>query len=154
MLKLEYKIKPDHSLFEQIKKDIILKLNFDSKDFVHDIEMALCELVENSIKYCPTENLNNDIEIQISLTNFSVKISVSNYYIDNDDFKTVINTIDKIKNSANSKNLYIERINEIIKQKNHGKSQMGLYRIAFEGECTLDYKIKKDILTIYVEKKI
>ena len=62
--------------------------------------------------------------------------------------------INKIKNSPNLGELYMERLQEIALNPKSGKSQLGLFRIAYETGFTIDYEISGKKLIVKATKKI
>ncbi|MBP7553070.1 MAG: ATP-binding protein [Spirochaetes bacterium] len=154
MRTLEYLIRPTPKSIDFVKHSIKERLNVMDVNLLHQIEMVVSELLENSVKYCPPENNNQDIKLQFINDNKTVKIIVTNNIKSTDDKKNIEETIGKIQNSPESNNLYLERIREILYQKEHGKSQMGLYRIVYEGEFEITYSIDDDKLSITAVKNL
>ncbi|HNZ27931.1 MAG TPA: ATP-binding protein [Spirochaetota bacterium] len=154
MKTLEYLIRPTPKSIDFVKRSIKERLNIADENLLHQIEMVICELLENSVKYCPPENNNQDIELQFINDDKTIKIIVTNNIKSTDDRKNIEETIGKIKSSPDSNNLYVERIREILNAKEHGKSQMGLYRIVYEGEFEITYSIDDDKLSITAVKSL
>jgi hypothetical protein len=61
--------------------------------------------------------------------------------------------IDEIRNSDDPAELYTRRLQELMDNTVKGKTQLGLYRIAYEGEFSLSYRIDNSRLTIIAERK-
>jgi len=148
MINYNFLIKPDINEGELIKYKIIEKLNINNTHLLHQIEMTFSELIENAIKYSD-KNINNNIEVLFEYNGF-IKITVSNYIEEEQNIKNLIQIIEKIKHINKKDNLYFKRIQEIIEREKHGESQMGLYRIFYEGEFDLDYKIEYSINKITI----
>ncbi|HOJ64245.1 MAG TPA: ATP-binding protein [Spirochaetota bacterium] len=144
-------IKPDVVEIEVIKSTLIKEIKISDTNLLHQIEMAFSELVENAVKYSD-KSLDKNIEISIEY-NDHIKISVSNYVSRKSHINNLINIIEKIKSVNKNDNLYLKRIKEIIDRKSHGKSQMGLYRIFYEGDFELDYSFDNSIKKLSITAK-
>ena len=63
--------------------------------------------------------------------------------------------LNRINEYGKSENLYLDRINEIISQDGIGKSQLGLYRIAYEAEFAISWeKTNNNQITITIKKQV
>jgi len=135
---IEYKLSfnplKDNINIEEIKGNIISNIKLEDPHLLHQVEMTISELLENAIKYSD----NKEIEVLFEY-NEHIKILISNYVSKKTHINNIINIIEKIKHIHRNDNLYLKRIEEIIKRDKHGESQMGLYRIFYEGEFNLDY---------------
>ena len=78
-----------------------------------------------------------------------LKIAVCNGIESQEKIQDFLDLLNKIKNSNDLEGLYMERLHEIAQNPKSGKSQLGLYRIAYETEYLLNYEIsgKKLIIT-------
>lgn len=125
-------------------------------ELVDACKMTSSELVENAIKYGCTVESGKGIEFAFSLGEGEVRISVTNGVISQADIENVRAHIDEIKAASNPQALYIKRLTTLLENPDLKQSQLGLYRIAFEGEFELQYSYDepKKILTVTATKKI
>ena len=153
-MELNWKIKPEYKAISEVKALFSDKLVAEGIPFSYDIEMGFTELMENSIKYSQETPDYNDINVKITLDNRILDITLSNYVKTEDDLRSLSTIINRINEYGKSENLYLDRINEIISQDGIGKSQLGLYRIAYEAEFDITYDMidnKKIAITIKKE---
>ncbi len=153
-MELNWKIKPEYKAISEVKALFSDKLVAEGIPFSYDIEMGFTELMENSIKYSQETPDYNDINVKITLDNRILVITLSNYVKTDDDVRSLTTIINRINEYGKTLNLYLDRINEIISQDGIGKSQLGLYRIAYEAEFDITYDMidnKKIAITIKKE---
>ena len=154
-MKLNWKIKPEYKAISEVKALFSDKLVAEGIPFSYDIEMGFTELMENSIKYSQETPDYNDINVKITLDNRILDITLSNYVKTEDDLRSLSTIINRINEYGKSENLYLDRINEIISQDGIGKSQLGLYRIAYEAEFDISYDmIDNKKITITIKKEV
>ncbi len=142
--------------------DIVLKIN-DRIDeilpeaegnFIDSLRMISTELVENAVKYGePVSNLSG-IEFELVVDSNKVLIRVDNGVHSEENIKQFMNSIDKISNSKDRFKLYADRLKELMKTSNMNESQLGLFRIAYEGNCDLDYSYEDNILSVIAAMEI
>jgi hypothetical protein len=156
------------------KNDVSLKYYiYPTWDIVHKIEenagkhfqgldinikeatmMVITELIENAVKYGAAIPGQEGVEFKFTIEKNKITTSISNGIISEKDVIPVKNHIDKIKASDSPMELYINRLKELLNNPIEGVSQLGLYRIAYEGQFKLDYKIENNILTIIATREI
>ena len=113
-------------------KSLVAKKSF-TQEIIENMETAAMELFENAIKYGVSTQDAIDVILDISC----------------DESNEL-----KIKNSPNLGELYMERLQEIALNPKSGKSQLGLFRIAYETGFTIDYEISGKKLIVKATKKI
>ncbi len=154
-MELNWKIKPEYKAISEVKALFSDKLVAEGIPFSYDIEMGFTELMENSIKYSQETPDYNDISVKITLDNRILVITLSNYVKTDDDVRSLTTIINRINEYGKTLNLYLDRINEIISQDGIGKSQLGLYRIAYEAEFDITYDmIDNKKIAITIKKKV
>ncbi len=154
-MELNWKIKPEYKAISEVKALFSDKLVAEGIPFSYDIEMGFTELMENSIKYSQETPDYNDINVKITLDNRILDITLSNYVKTEDDLRSLSTIINRINEYGKSENLYLDRINEIISQDGIGKSQLGLYRIAYEAEFAISWeKTNNNQITITIKKQV
>jgi len=119
-----------------------------SKDVSESIRMISTELVENAVKYGEKVDALTGIDFALVRSSNEIIVKVANGVLIEDNVNRVIKNIDKIRNCADPSVLYIERLMELLESKNTEVSELGLYRIAYEGDCAVDYEYASNVLTI------
>ncbi len=155
-VKINIVIKPTWHLVKEVqeKTEKFLTEKKMSTDIIEVAVMCSTELIENAVKYGSEKTDGSSIDFDLRAGEGSIEIIVSNGYHDENDLKNVITHIDKIKASDDPSALYIERLQELLDNPKPGVSQLGLYRIAYEGGFSLDYRHSDMTLTIIAERKI
>jgi len=155
-VKISITIKPTWHLVKevQIKTEKFMIEKKMNPEIIEVSIMCSTELIENAVKYGADKPDGSSIDFDLRADEDKVEIIVSNGYHDENDLKNVINHIDKIKASDDPAALYIERLQELLDNPKPGVSQLGLYRIAYEGGFNLDYRHSDMSLTIIAERKI
>jgi len=125
-----------------------------SKDFSDSTVMCATELIENAIKYGSEKPGGGNIEFNLNTDGKKIVIMISNGVRSEDEIRVCVMHIEKIKNSKDPSALYTERLKELMKNPKPGVSQLGLYRIAYEGKFRLDYTYRDRVLTITACRKI
>ncbi len=116
--------------------------------------MVVNELVENAVKYGIAINEKKGVDFEFS-GNGSIVIKVTNKVASNDNLRNVIKYIDEINQSNNVQDLYVNRLHEFLDNPiEAGVSQIGLYKIAFEGKFKLKYEINGMMLSIIAVRDI
>lgn len=154
-MELDWTIKPEYKAISVIKERFSNNLVAEGIPFSYDIEMGFTELMENAIKYSQETPDYNDINVKITLNNRILDITLSNYVKTEDDLRSLSTIINRINEYGKSENLYLDRINEIISQDGIGKSQLGLYRIAYEAEFAISWeKTNNNQIAITIKKQV
>lgn len=118
------------------------------KDLVSDTLMVVTELMENAVKYGMANTAGNMIDFELADKGKRIVIKVSNRVKLKEDTRQLTEIVDQISSSQDPAGLYISRMKELVNNSNPGKTQLGLYRIAYEGEFLLGYEWHGDIITI------
>jgi hypothetical protein len=149
-------IKPTWSIVRELQEKTAQFMNEKkkSKDISEASIMCATELIENAVKYGTEKPDGSNIDFELHADNEKIMIKVANGIKSEEDKDNVAEHIDKIKESDDPSMLYTERLMELMENPKPGISQLGLYRIAYEGEFTLDYSYQNKILTISAERKI
>ncbi|MBP7284378.1 MAG: hypothetical protein KBA66_22515 [Leptospiraceae bacterium] len=155
---MKFSAKPIWNIVSDIRRQI--KSLVEKKDFNQDItdamETTAMELFENAIKYGISTEDAIDVLLEISFDDEDkeLKIAVCNGIESQEKIQDFLDLLNKIKNSNDLEGLYMERLHEIAQNPKSGKSQLGLYRIAYETEYLLNYEISGKKLIITATKKI
>jgi hypothetical protein len=136
----------------QDKTERLLNEHGASRDITEAIIMCASELLENAIKYGSSADNTNRVSFDLGIRDGMIQLSVSNGIEDEADVRNVKLHIERIRNTDNPGELYTERLKQLLENPKPGISQLGLYRIAFEGECTLDFTYRDGILIMRAER--
>ena len=150
---LKISITPTWHAIDDIRQKIPAMLKDIKQDAVDAAVMVTSELLENAVKYGGKVGSASEIEFELSCENNLIKIQVSNVVESKNDLDDVLKHIDLIRNSTNPAELYTQRLMELL-QKNSGKTQLGLYSIAYEGEFKLDCKVNNDRLLVIAQRRV
>lgn len=148
-------ITPTWSILKEIrdKTATFMSRKGAGRDITEATIMCAVELVENAIKYGSSSPGRSNITFDLNADSETVRIRVSNGVKDEKDALNVKTHIDRIRASGNPSALYTERLRQLMIKPRPGESLLGLYRIAYEGEFTLDYSYRDDILKVLAERK-
>jgi hypothetical protein len=154
---LSFKIQPSWEELDFIRDELekFLSVQSFNKDEINSMIMTCSELAENAIKYGHHENDADKVEIYIDVYPKEVIIEVKNkiHNVDNDELRTLDENIQWIRGFQNKYEAYIEKLKHV--QAKGLKSGLGLARIAYEGQCILDFYVNEnDILAISAEYKM
>lgn len=143
---LKLVIKPDWSELDGVRDQVekFLKANNLEKDPVYAMVMTTSELTENAIKYGA---LDDPIKITVDIYTKEVIIEVKNKIkdIDDDELKKLDEDIQWIRGFQNQYEAYMEKLKHVsAKTLKVGESGLGLVRIAYEGQCILDFYVNED----------
>ena len=116
--------------------------------------MVASELIENAVKYGSPIKEGSGIRFEFTADERHIRITASNKIHSQKDYKQVTRFLNRIADSDNPEALYLERLHTLLDESIHGKSQLGLFRIAYEGKFTLSYAYTQDILTIIAVRNI
>ncbi len=123
-------------------------------EVVDSLRMVSTELVENAVKYGEPVPGMAGIEYELVVEENEIFIRVDNGVVNQLNVEQVKKCIDKIKKSEDRFKLYTNRLIELMESPKLGESQLGLFRIAYEGKCELSYSYQEQILTVKAEIKI
>jgi hypothetical protein len=153
-ISISLSITPTWSILKDVqdKTETCLERSGASRDVAEATIMCASELLENAIKYGSSAAGTNNITFDLGIHNGMVRIRVSNGITDEQNVQNVQSHIEKIKSSPDPGALYTERLKELMEQQKPGISQLGLYRIAYEGEFTLDSDYINGTLIIQAER--
>lgn len=155
-MKISMSITPTWSLLNEVKEKIekFMVEKKASQDIIDATIMCSAELMENAIKYGPAGRNEVKINFDLNFSHGMICIAVTNDVKNIEDVQNVKQHIEKLKNSGDAGTLYVERLSQLMDNPKIGISQLGLYRIAYEGEFKLDYGYEKNILTVVAERKL
>lgn len=120
-------------------------------DQAYALSMTAQELLENAVKYGGFTNAAQRVELIITLDRRSVTIEVkAPAHKDPVKLRKLDESIQWIRGYQSPFEAYVEKLKQISAQPfSPGESGLGLARIAYEGQCVLDFYVDEtDILAI------
>ncbi len=151
---LVYNVEPIWNLIDKIRKNVETALeDFDAQIRAVSI-MVASELIENAIKYGASIKEGEGIRFELIIENNLIQITVKNKIAEVKDLDNFKGHIELIKTSDNFMELYVSRLEKLLTNKTIEKSELGLYRIVADGQFTINYDYKDDILSVIAYREI
>jgi len=120
---------------------MLLEAGF-SRDVSYSLCMSAQELLENAVKYGnfhPGDEIHLTVEVGPRAVTVEVRSPV---YEDAERLQRLDDTIQWIRGYQNPFEAYVEKMKEVSSQPyTPGQSGLGLTRIAYEGQCILDFYV-------------
>ena len=151
---------PDWEELEGIrfKAQSFLKRQDLPDDLIHSSVMVLSELIENSIKYGRFSDPDNRVSVNLEVSRKMITVEVSNPVDDSclPDLKKLDRMIQWVRGYQDPFEAYVERLKEVSKKPlKDEESGLGIARIAYEGDVTLDFVVNdEDVLTVSAVRRI
>lgn len=152
--KVQIEIKPVWSVIGEVREKIQKGMEGYETKYIDSAVMTASELLENAIKYGVSNDQISNVSLNFEIDKNFVKISLKNGIGDNTKIENFIKTMSKIEKSENKKNLYLERLQEIMNDPSLEGSELGLFRIVSEGGFDVQYRIDDFSLEIMAKKKL
>jgi len=149
-------IQPLWNVVKEIRNEVGSIMENKGEELCSASQMVASELVENAVKYGLAINQESDmgIEFQFQVNDREIMIEVTNNADSKHDLANVTLHIDQINQSDDPQYLYVRRLTELMESGGQGGSQLGLYRIAYEGEFSLTYKVEDHVITVKAYRRI
>ena len=151
---LTFSITPAWEVVRRIEAKISSLFKDVDSELLNSTTMVLSELIENAVKYSDSSPEVKSININFVADNKSIIIIISNPVSNQNNVALVKRHIVRIQNTDNPQSLYIERLQQLLDNPQITYTQLGLYRIAYEGKFKLSYGYGNNILTIKAIRKI
>lgn len=121
--------------------ELLLEAGF-SRDIAYSLCMSGQELLENAVKYGAFRP-GDQIDLVLELGKRAITLEVRNPVDDDPErLKRLDDTIQWIRGYQNPFEAYVEKMKEVSSQPyTPGQSGLGLTRIAYEGQCILDFYV-------------
>lgn len=152
--RIKVSIEPTWNIVLNINDRIDEVMPDANSEIIEALRMVSTELVENAVKYGEPVPGMAGIEYELIVDEKIISIRVDNGVVNDSNIDQVKKSIDKIRSCKDRFKLYTDRLSELMESPKLGESQLGLYRIAYEGRCELDYKFEEDILSVIAEIKL
>lgn len=150
---LDIPIGPQWSDVELLRTSILncLTTIFHNHEFSQTVGIVTGELLENAIKYGYWEGSDHtSFKLRVFGDDGRVQVEVSNPVPPNDEnAKNALRSIEWISEFPTPREAYHARLREVAENiAGNALSQLGLVRIAYEGNCTLDGSLDNHVLRI------
>ena len=149
-----YNIDPLWDAVRQIRDKVESSLTHFDKEISDASKMTSSELIENAFKHGLAIEDGTGIQFEFTAGDDTIRIEVKNKVHAREDFDVLKKHIDEINASNDPEELYLNRLRALMENTRIPRTQLGLYRIAYEGEFKLAYKKEKDILTVVASREI
>ncbi len=116
-------------------------------DAQNALSMVACELAENATKYGHFNGEKETVRVSLSVQHSAVTVTVSNPVTQKeaDELAVLDHTIQWIRGFQDPFQAYLERLRDVSAQGLLStESRLGLVRIAYEGQSTLDFYVGPD----------
>lgn len=151
---LTFSITPAWEYVKAIEDKIRKTFQVDNSELVDATIMTMSELIENAVKYGSSTENAKSININFVADEKQIIIIVANPVKDETSVEIVRKHIERINSASDPLELYVQRLQELLENPNLKNSQLGLYRIAYEGNFKLAYGYENHILTIKAVRKL
>jgi hypothetical protein len=136
-------IAPDWDAIDQVREDVIqfLRDRSEAGPVVDAIAMVVSELTENAIKYGKFAG-SDRVAISVEASDAAITVEVRNPTSQEDmvQLARLDRTIQWIRGYQDPFQAYLARLQEVSMQSlESGESGLGLVRVAYEGESSLDF---------------
>ena len=149
-------IQPLWNVVKEIRDEVGSIMENRGEELCSASQMTASELVENAVKYGFAIDVAADrgIEFQIDVTDREIMVTVTNRAASEQDLTNLVTHIDAINESDDPQSLYVQRLTELMNTDGQTGSQLGLYRIAYEGAFSLTYEVADSVITVKAYRKI
>ncbi len=149
-----YKIDPLWDTVKQIRDKVEASLENYEKEIADASKMAASELIENAVKHGSSLKGKGGIQFEFAANDTHIKIIVINKIHSQEDYDILKSHIDQIHTTGNPEKLYVNRLKILMENTRLVKTQLGLFRIAYEGEFDLEYKFDNEVVTVTAMREI
>ncbi|MBN2737460.1 MAG: hypothetical protein JXR70_10805 [Spirochaetales bacterium] len=150
----EYTITPAWEVVKTVDKKIKEIFTPNNDELLTATSMVVSELIENAVKYGEENGECRSIDFKFHTESHRIIIQVTNPVRAKDKLDIFKRHIREIEESTNPLELYTRRLQELMENPGIKKTQLGLYRIAYEGQFKLSYMLKDNILTVEAVRDI
>lgn len=145
---------PIWCIVKSVKEEVESILNGIDEAINHSCKMTASELMENALKYGDAVGENRGIMFDVTIDDHIIRIKVANRIIREEDLANIEKHINDINQATDPRELYMNRLRTLLENPNICESQLGLYRIAVEGEFKLTYELEGDVVTIIASREL
>ncbi len=148
-------IDPAWSVVEEIREEVAAIMEPSGEELSYASKMVASELVENAVKYGLIDpQTGKGITFDLVAGEKDITIAVTNRPASEEHLANVRKHIEAIAEAGDAQQLYIQRLTMLMEHPADEGSQLGLYRIAYEGGFDLNYQLANDVLTIKARRDL
>lgn len=152
-LSIRSDISASWGLVKEVRDRVEALVADKGKEIAYASKMTSSELIENALKYGRSGENGDGITFSVHMHDDRIEIVVSNRVELQSDIESAMRHIRQINASSNAQELYRNRLHELMAGSKSGKTQLGLYRIAYEGAFGLSCACTDKMLTITATRK-
>lgn len=149
-----FKIDPLWDTVKEIRDKVEASLGGYEKELIDASKMTASELIENAVKHGSSLQEKAGIKFEFIASKTQIKVIVKNKIHSQDDYDILKGHIDQIHATGNPEELYVNRLRILMENTKLVKTQLGLFRIAYEGEFALNYKFEDDVVIVTATRDI
>lgn len=154
-----FSIAPDWDNIEDAREKVaqFLLANELHQDLIDTIVMVISELLENSLKYGSYTGEDDEVRVYIEISSSYIVAEVSNPIDDSclPNLKKMDRMIQWVRGYQDPFEAYVQRLKLVSRKPIMDKeSGLGLVRIAYEGDVTLDFISDKNSLSVSALKSL
>ncbi len=150
---LRVSIAPIWSQVRKLRADVTQALSPYPTELTSGVTMAASELIENAIKYGESIEAVPDILFSLEFGDDAIRIQTVNGSTHLGQVERLLRVIDEVARAEDTEALYIARLEELLADPGDS-GKLGLYRVAFEGECHLECTYHDNIVTVTATRKL
>ena len=152
---LAMEIPPHWQFVRQLKRMVEEALKDCPESVRYSAAMVASELVGNAIKYGDRSEKTPPPTFSLGINGAQIEIEVRNAVKSPEHLSQVQMRLDQMAHSADKAEFYMKRLQELLTDSPKAQgSQLGLYRIGYEGDFDLSYGHADQILTIRATRGI
>lgn len=145
---------PGWEMVKQIREKVeSFVVDIDS-ELAYASKMVASELIENAIKYGISVDHLKGVNFELEMKDDQIRIMVSNGVKYDQDAMNVKEYLGMIQAAKDPKDLYIQRLSELLENPKSEKTQLGLFRIAYEGEFKLEHTYENRVLSVIATRPV
>ncbi len=150
---MELRIPSLWDLLPKVRDEVSDHLAQLPEDVREDAVMAVSELVENAIKYARPLPGGDAAALCIELSPKALVLKVSSLVRSPEAARATLDRVRVIQQAPSRFELYQKRLRDLA-QSPTGSAQLGLFRVASEGEFDLDCRFQNDLLQITATREL
>jgi hypothetical protein len=118
------------------------------QDESYALAMVAQELLENAVKYGAADA---DVRLSLRVEDDDVTVEVrSRVGGDDAHLRAFGGALQRLRESPDARDAYVDQLRRAVgRAPEAGGSELGLARIAYEGQCRLDFQVDGDVLAVY-----
>ncbi|MBL8955486.1 MAG: ATP-binding protein [Myxococcaceae bacterium] len=153
LAQMELRIPSLWDLLPKVREEVSRHLSGLPDDVRDDAVMAVSELVENAIKYARPGPSGDAAALSIECSPKALRLTVSSMVRSPEAARSTVERVRVIQQAPSRFALYLNRLHQLAEAPT-ASAQLGLFRIASEGEFELDCLLQDDTLHITATREL